>query len=115
MLVYVENSGPMARSPLIHDSDSLEAMGERLAMLRKALDYSQEFIAKLAGVGQTAWVHYEKGRRRPEFDVVIKLEAATGAPMEWVYRGIMARMPYDLIQKIELARREVERERRKRR
>lgn len=112
MFLDMYGSALMGRVPP-QNQDSYEAIGQRLYLLRKALDYTQGFIAQLAGVGQTAWSNYEAGRGRPEYDVVLRLEIATQAPQEWIYRGIMSRMPFDLAQKIELARRELERESRK--
>lgn len=90
-------------------------IAKRLILLRKALGYTQDMIGRMAGVSGNAWSNYENGLRRIELDNVFQLEAATGAPQEWVYRGIMARMPLELAEKILLAEREIERDQRKRR
>lgn len=111
MFVYVEPSGPMARTQI--NPYSLPEIAKRLFLLRKALGLTQATIGRMAGVSGNAWGNYEKALRRIELDNVFQLETATGAPQEWVYRGIMARMPLELAQKIELAKRELERERRK--
>lgn len=111
MFVYVESSAPMRRSNV--NPNSNEEVAKRLILLRKALDYTPAFIAKLCGVTVNAWYNYENADRRPRYDVMVQIEIMTGAPTEWIDRGIMARMMPELIQKIELAKREIERERRK--
>lgn len=114
MFAYVESSPPMARGTIVNPY-SIEEISKRLTLLRKALGNTQETMGRLAGVSGNAWGNYEKGLRRIELDNVFQLETAIGVPQEWVYRGIMARMPLDLAQKIGLAEREMEREARKRR
>lgn len=113
MFVFVESSAPMRRDA--PSPSSLDEIAKRLILLRKALGYTQAMIGKLAGVSGNAWGNYEAGLRRIELDHVFQLEAATGAPQEWIYRGIMARMPLELAEKISLAEREQERERRRKR
>jgi transcriptional regulator with XRE-family HTH domain len=93
---------------------SLDEIAKRLILLRKALGNTQATMGALAGVSGNAWQNYEKGIRRIELDNVFQLETATGAPQEWIYRGIMARMPIELAEKLHLAKRELEREARKR-
>ncbi len=112
MLVYVELSAPMARE--LTNPYSLDEIAKRLRLLRRALGNTQATMGALAGVSGNAWQNYEKGLRRIDLDSVFHLETATGAPQEWIYRGIMARMPMELSEKLQLARREIEREARKR-
>lgn len=111
MLLYVENSAPMARG--LPNPYSLDEIAKRLFLLRKALNNTQAQMGSLAGVSGNAWQNYEAGARRIDLDNVFQLEAATGAPQEWIYQGVMARMPIELAQKLEFAKREIERERRK--
>jgi transcriptional regulator with XRE-family HTH domain len=111
MFVYVETSPPMPRGE--PNPYALEEIAKRLFLLRKALNNTQAQMGALCGVSGNAWQNYEAAVRRIELDNVFQLESATGAPQEWVYRGFMARMPLELAQKIELAKREIEREKRK--
>lgn len=111
MFVYVESSPPMARGQI--NPYSIDEIAKRLFLLRKALGNTQAMMGALAGVSGNAWGNYEAGLRRIELDNVFQLETATGVPQEWVYRGIMARMPLELAQKLELAKREIERERKR--
>lgn len=113
MFVYVEASPPMARG--LPNPYSLDEIAKRLFLLRKALGNTQATMGRLAGVSGNAWQNYEAGLRRIELDCVFQLETATGVPQEWIYRGIMARMPLELAEKISLAEREIEREVRRRR
>lgn len=112
MFVYVESSPPMARGLI--NPYSLEEISKRLLLLRKALGNTQATMGALAGVTGNAWQNYEAGVRRIDLDSVFQLETTTGVPQEWIYRGIMARMPLELAEKIQLAKREMERDARKR-
>jgi transcriptional regulator with XRE-family HTH domain len=93
---------------------SLDEISKRLLLLRRALGNTQATMGALAGVTGNAWQNYEAGVRRIDLDSVFQLETATGVPQEWIYRGIMARMPLELAEKIQLAKREMERDARKR-
>ena len=108
MFVFVENSAPMARS--LTSPYALPEIGKRMFLLRKALGNTQAQMGRLAGVSGNAWQNYESGLRRIELDNVFQLETTSGAPQEWIYRGVMVRMPLDLAQKIALAEREIERQ-----
>lgn len=112
MFVYVEPSPPMARGLI--NPYSLDEISKRLLLLRRALGNTQATMGALAGVTGNAWQNYEAGVRRIDLDSVFQLETATGVPQEWIYRGIMARMPLELAEKIQLAKREMERDARKR-
>ena len=112
MFVYVESSAPMARALI--NPYSLDEISKRLVLLRKALGNTQAAMGSLAGVSGNAWQNYEAGIRRIELDNVFQLESAIGVPQEWIYRGVMSRMPLELAEKIQLDKRELAREARKR-
>ncbi len=56
--------GRPARQP--DELELMALMGERLRWVREALGASQEAMAELVGVHQTAWSYYERGLRWPD-------------------------------------------------
>lgn len=49
-------------------------IGEKLKKLRKDLRYTQEAMAELMGISQTAVSQYELGQREPSFSVLKKYQ-----------------------------------------
>lgn len=50
-------------------------IGQRLSLLRKEKKKRQEDIAKVIGITRPAYTAYEKGKRSPDYDTLIKLAA----------------------------------------
>ena len=111
MFVYVESSPLVMRGTA--PPYSVIEIAKRLVLLRRALGLSQSDMGRLAGVSGNAWGNYENADRRIEPDRVFELENNISVPLEWVYRGVQTRLPLDLAQKIELAKRELERTRKR--
>lgn len=74
-----------------------------MLLLRIALGKTQEEMGKLAGVTANAWQNYEKARQVPGRKYAERLEQTTNAPREWVFSGVVARLPLELARKIDLA------------
>ncbi len=109
MLGYVEQIAPMAGE----DMHQRAEIAHRFLLLRKALGYDQGFIARLVGISQPNWSAYERGIKLPGWGTMEKLHIATGCPPEWLRQGNVERMPAELLNKIELARREERRRQKK--
>lgn len=80
------------------DPSSVEAIGNRLALTRQALGYTQATMAKLMGsttAGQ-AFANYESGLRKIAVTHAIKLCQTCGLTLEWIYLGQMHNLPPDL-------------------
>lgn len=84
------------------DPTSLEEIGRRLALTRKALGYTQVMMGRLMGAagGSQAWENYEACRRRISIDHAIKLAQSCGVPLDWVYQGQTLNLPSELREKI---------------
>lgn len=80
--------------------ESLASVGERLRLLRLALHYTQGQIAAMVGVSQAAWSQYENGIHAMDVQIALRLQALTGAPLEWVFSGIVTRIPHNLFAKL---------------
>jgi transcriptional regulator with XRE-family HTH domain len=70
--------------------DGLDAIAKRLRLLREALGLTQQAMSDVTGVGRTSITNYETATRRPDVDEAIKISAATGVPIDWIYTGNLA-------------------------
>jgi transcriptional regulator with XRE-family HTH domain len=102
MLGYVPVSAPMRRGI----TADLER-GFRFLLLRKGLGWTQQTMADLVGVSQSSWTQYEHGVKRPGWDTLVKIHKVTRCPPAYLMEGDATSVPGDILQKIELARREL--------
>lgn len=71
----------------IVEPTSIEAIGRRLFITRKALGYTQATMAHRLRIVQSAWGMYENGTRRPGVDLALRMCALFGCSTDWIYRG----------------------------
>ncbi len=100
MFAYMEHSVVMVRG--VPNPASREMIAHRLFLTRKALGYTQAFMANLIGLQQSAWNNYEQGHRRIDVDPALRLCAVTGIDMSWIYQGNITGVPVELAEKIQL-------------
>lgn len=100
MFAYMEHSALMTRG--VPNPSSREMIAHRLYLTRKALGYTQAFIANLIGLQQSAWNNYEQGHRRIDVDPALRLCQVTGIGMSWIYQGNITDVPTKLAEKIQL-------------
>jgi transcriptional regulator with XRE-family HTH domain len=75
-------------------------IGRRLRLVREALGYTQPFIAQVCDMSPQAWNNNECGRDRISVEPAIRLCAATGIGLDWIYRGLVSGLPAHLAVKI---------------
>jgi transcriptional regulator with XRE-family HTH domain len=85
------------RPPLPH---SREEIGRRLKATRQALGLRARDIHRATGITESAWSQYEKGRRFPNLIQILPFADRFGIPLDWIYRGIVAAVPYEIAQHI---------------
>src|SRR5262249_5411756 len=82
----------MGISPNIGDvsgmSRETKAIAERLVLVREAVGLNQASFARLVGIEPQAINNYERGLRRISVDQALKICAATGASLDYIYRGL---------------------------
>ena len=100
VIVDMARSRPMARDPI--NPQSIDAISHRLLLLRKALGYSQIFMAQVMRQSPSTWAMYETGDRRISIDEALKLCSTVGASLDWIYRGNIHTLPADLAEKIQI-------------
>lgn len=60
------------------------AFGDRLNELRKKSKFSQEDLAKMAGIHTNVLGRYERGEAKPSIDVATKLADALGVSLDYL-------------------------------
>ncbi|CAO3425548.1 helix-turn-helix domain-containing protein [Azospirillum doebereinerae] len=84
-------------SPLAH---SRSEIGRRLKATRQALGLRARDIHRATGIGESAWSQYENGRRFPDLMQMLPFADRFGVPLDWIYRGLIAAVPFELAQAI---------------
>lgn len=73
----------------------------RLVLARIALGKSQAALARGMLISPQRWNNYERGIRPIDIEFAARLCERYGLTMDYLYRGVMAGLPYDLAQRIE--------------
>ncbi len=61
-------------------------MKNRIALLRTNRHYTQDEMASLLGISRAALSHYEKGRREPDYETLIKIADLFGVTLDYIMR-----------------------------
>jgi transcriptional regulator with XRE-family HTH domain len=62
-------------------------IGLRIRERRRELGYSQQQLAERMGATQPRISAWEKGRREPGYDNLLRLTSALGVTVDWILRG----------------------------
>lgn len=79
---------------------SRSEIGRRLKATRQALGLRTRDIHRATGIAESTWSQYENGRRFPDLMQMLPFADRFGVPLDWIYRGILAAVPFDLAQRI---------------
>ncbi|GAA4292948.1 hypothetical protein GCM10023142_28750 [Anaerocolumna aminovalerica] len=66
-----------------------ELLAKRLRELRKANNYTQEYVASYLNIGRQAYSHYETGRNTPSSDTLYNIGVLYGIPYQSLLELIM--------------------------
>lgn len=92
----------MPKKPI--DPESVEQVARRLRALKKSVyDGSDAAFARSLGMSPQAWSNYVQPIARISPNAAYKLTAATGVTFDFIYRGIISGVPFDLAQKLQAA------------
>lgn len=86
------------------DGRSKHAIGERLALTRRAIGLAQNDFAAGGGLAGNTYNQYESGKNRPNLDAAIKLCDAYGLTLDWIYLGDPSGLRYQLADAIKSLR-----------
>lgn len=70
--------------------ESVEAIADRLKRTREAMGLTQAAWCRLVGIEPQQWNNYERARNKIALGQALKVVHATGATLEWIFRGEMA-------------------------
>ena len=79
---------------------SMEYVGKRLMIFRKALGFRQVDLAREFSWSQQKWGQWENGIRKPNVSDMIELAERYGVTLDYIYRGDMSRLPEWMEKKI---------------
>lgn len=79
---------------------SLDAIAYRLRITREALGLNQTQFCGMAGIARNTYNQWEQGKGRPELDKALALCEAHSLTLDWVYRGVIGGLPYELASRI---------------
>ena len=88
----------VTQSPL--PPHSRTEIGRRLKATRQALGLRTRDIHRATGIAESTWSQYENGRRFPDLMQMMPFADRFGIPLDWIYRGVIAAVPFDLAQRI---------------
>ena len=77
-----------------------ERIGERLALLRRALGYSSGEMADTLGIERTYWSRFENGRRALNDTTAALLVERYGVSLDFLILGKWDKLPMDLAHKM---------------
>ncbi|MFB6460484.1 helix-turn-helix domain-containing protein [Bradyrhizobium tunisiense] len=92
-------------------SRDLKAIAERLKMIRAAVHggMTQAAFGRLVGIEPQAINNYETALRRISIDQAVKVCAATGVSLDYIYRGVTSQLPAEIATAIQKKQREASR------
>ncbi|MGC2781121.1 MAG: helix-turn-helix transcriptional regulator [Bradyrhizobium sp.] len=81
-------------------------ISDRLRLIREAKGLNQATFARLVGIEPQAINNYETGLRRISVDQAIKICAATGVSLDYIYRGLTGHLPVDIATELQRLQRQ---------
>ncbi|WP_226628397.1 helix-turn-helix domain-containing protein [Alloyangia pacifica] len=77
-----------------------EAVGHRLALLRRAIGKTPSEMADSLGIERTYWSRFEKGRQGLSDSVAALLTVRYGVTLDFIMLGKWDKLPLDLAEKM---------------
>lgn len=75
-------------------------IARRIKLTRLALGLTQAEMCRRTGITPPAWNNYEKALGRPDIDPALAIVRATGVSLDWIYLGLEAHLPANVIEGI---------------
>jgi transcriptional regulator with XRE-family HTH domain len=57
-------------------------------------------VHRATGIAESTWSQYENGHRFPDLMQMLPFAERFGIPLDWIYRGIIAAVPYEIAQRV---------------
>lgn len=76
--------------------EDLDAIANRLRLLRATTGLSQHKFTEWVGLGYSQWANFEASKGRIGLDAALTLTRKMGVPLDWIYLGQEAWLPSQL-------------------
>lgn len=86
--------------PDVWKAMSREAVGQRLSLLRRALNMTPSEMADTLGIERTYWSRYENGRQGLSDTVAAMLVVRYDVTLDFLILGRWDKLPFELAEKI---------------
>jgi len=96
--------------PPLPEGTSREEIGQRLRLTRKALGLTPTAICSELGIRRSTWSMDEAGKALPNTFDMIRFCERYGASLDWIFRGRISGVSYDLATKIRQLTKEISEE-----
>lgn len=80
---------------------NVDEIARRLTLTHSVLAQSQIEWCRRVGIEPSTWNNYERGARRISLDAAIKVCEMTGITLDWIYRGVLSAVPFDIARLIQ--------------
>lgn len=70
-------------------------LGSRIHEKRKEITFTQKQVARVLNIGENAFVHYEKDRRKPTIEKLIQLAILFHTSIQYLVTGVETEKKYD--------------------
>ena len=78
----------------------VEQIANRLIASREALSLSAADLCRRSGIAPNTYSQWESANGRPSLDEAMKLCAALGYTLDWIYRGDPSGLPYQMASRL---------------
>lgn len=85
-------------------TEMVEKSAQRLRLIRAVLGLEQVEMAEACGVSSQRWSNWENEQHLPDVIVMSKAALLYGFTLDWIYRGVLERLPYEFVVEIQRRR-----------
>ncbi|MBR9821944.1 MAG: helix-turn-helix transcriptional regulator [Rhodobacteraceae bacterium] len=98
----IGNMKAAAAKPSVEDM-SPTAIGERLALIRRAFGFGKAEFADLLEIERPAWSRFENGKRAIPYEQASKIVRRFGVSLDFIILGRVAGMEFEVIERLRQA------------
>ena len=78
-------------------SEFVHRAAARLRVTRCVLGLTQRSMAELCGASEARWSNWERADHLPDILAMARLSGLFRVPLDWIYRGDLAGLPWHLV------------------
>ncbi len=101
MVTFTDRATTQSCVRMLRDPEWRRSVGERLVRARVVLGKSQAALARGLGITPQRLANYEKGVRPFDIELATELANKYGITLDYIYRGQVGGLPFDLAERID--------------